>query len=316
MGSGKVIAITLLCATTAFWSPMTGVFARRLNAYNESQTPRPIDIVKVYLQASHARDPRSAYHLISAADQRIRDEKTHLKSSEALEGFALALAQKLAAGLEVRMIKQETSATKARLEVAYQVPTGDELSARLFDWNGRKINELPPAAQQRLAGELDDLRRRGKMIVIEGRETFELVREKSGWKIFLDWASRARVLFKSRVPHPAELEVRFVRNDFLVEMNDPFQIDFTLKNRTARPIVVRLNHLIEPRRFADNIEMIACGSLGPMRLDAGETRDLSSSYILGGVPAKSRVSIFYEFVVTPDKQKAISRRSTSRHRPG
>jgi hypothetical protein len=214
------------------------------------------------------------------------------------------------------MIKQETSATKARLEVAYQVPTGDELSARLFDWNVRKLNNLPLAAQQRLAGELDDLRRRGKMIVIEGRETFELVREKSGWKIFLDWASRARVLFKSRVPHPAELEVRFVRNDFLVEMNDPFQIDFTLKNRTARPIVVRLNHLIEPRRFADNIEMIACGSLGPMRLDAGETRDLSSSYILGGVPAKSRVSIFYEFVVTPDKQKAISRRSTSRHRPG
>jgi hypothetical protein len=114
------------------------------------------------------------------------------------------------------------------------------------------------------------------------------------------------VIFKSRVPATEELEVRFPRNDFLVAMNHPLQVDFMLKNRSRRPIVARLNHLIEPRRFADKVEMIACGSLAPVRLEPGETREFWSSYILAGMSAKSRLSIVYEFNVAFQKaDKAI-----------
>ncbi|MGH7798625.1 MAG: hypothetical protein ACREQ2_27475 [Candidatus Binatia bacterium] len=279
-----------------------------------SPSAQALDVVRAYLRATHARDFRSAYNYISSADQKIRDEETYVKSQESFDGFALELARKLAADLQVRVIEHDASTAKTRLEVAYQVPTGDEISGQLFDWNRSKLNALPPSAQQRLAGALDDVKKQGKMTSLEGRQTFRLVREKNGWKIFLDWASRARVIFKSLVPRTGELEVQFARNDFLVAMNDPFQIDFTLKNRSARPIVARLNHLIEPRRFADNVEMIACGSLAPARLDPGEIREAFSSYILGGVSAKSRLSIVYEFSVAPQKteKKTISRHATSR----
>jgi hypothetical protein len=141
------------------------------------------------------------------------------------------------------------------------------------------------------------------MVTLEGRETFQLVREKDGWKIFLDWAARTRVVFKLRVPRSGELEVQFARNDFLVEMNHPFQFDFTVKNRSARPIVVRLDHVVEPRRFVNNVEMIACGSLQPLRLEPGETREVWSSYILSGVSARSRLSIVYQFGLTPRKDE-------------
>jgi hypothetical protein len=47
---------------------------------------------------------------------------------------------------------------------------------------------------------VDSVKNRGKMITIEGRETFDLVSEKSGWKIFLDWSSRTRIVFKALLP--------------------------------------------------------------------------------------------------------------------
>jgi hypothetical protein len=46
--------------------------------------------------------------------------------------------------------------------------------------------------------------------------------------------------------------------------------------------------------------MIACGSLLPLLLHAGEIREISSSYILGGNPApKAQVSIIYQFTLDP-----------------
>jgi hypothetical protein len=262
---------------------------------------QPIETVKAYLQAIHARDPRRADGLISAIDRSVRDERTHLHSQPRLHGFALELARALAAGLNVQIVEQSVESDKARLEVVYHVPTGDELSAQLLDWNERRLNALRPAAKQRLAASLENLKRQGKMITLQGRETFHLVREENGWTIFLDWASRSRVIFKSRVPATEELEVRFPRNDFLVAMNHPLQVDFMLKNRSRRPIVARLNHLIEPRRFADKVEMIACGSLAPVRLEPGETGEFWSSYIFADLPAKSRLSIMYEFSVNAPK---------------
>jgi cytochrome c oxidase assembly protein Cox11 len=103
---------------------------------------------------------------------------------------------------------------------------------------------------------------------------------------------------KSIKPISGELEVDFRRNDFLVANNEPFQVDFMVRNKSQRTIVARLNHLIEPRRLANRLEMIACGSLLPMQLRPGETREISSSYIFGGELApKARISITYEFVL-------------------
>ena len=80
--------------------------------------------------------------------------------------------------------------------------------------------------------------------------------------------------------------------------NEPFQVDFMVRNKRQRTIVARLNHLIEPRRLANRLEMIACGSLLPLRLRPREIREISSSYIFGGELApKARISITYEFVL-------------------
>jgi hypothetical protein len=211
--------------------------------------------------------------------------------------------------MEVWVIDQKINSTKARFEVGYRVPTGDEIASQLFDWNPTKLNALSPDEQRRLFETVDSVKNRGKMITIEGRETFDLVSEKSGWKIFLDWGSRARVLFKALQPRSGELEVQFLRNDFLVNVDDPFQVDFTVRNRTDRSIVVTLNHRFEPRGIAENVDMIACGSLAPFRLGPQATQGISSHYLLrAGIPKPTRLSIIYDFTAQP---AVVERKKTS-----
>jgi hypothetical protein len=265
-----------------------------------SPQPSPIDVVKGYLQATHARDAKTAYRYISSLDQKLRDEKTYLASQGNFAAFALDFAKRLVADMEVWVIKQKLTRTKARLEVGYRVPTGDEISSQLFDWNSDKLNSLPATEQAVIIAAWDKVKKSGKTIAIEGREDFDLVLEESGWRIFLDWQSRARVVFKARQPRSGELEVKFLRNDFLVKIDDPFQIDFTVRNLTDRELVIRVNHRFDPQRLAENIDMIACGSLAPLRLGPRTVHAISSNYLLRGpVPKSSPFAIIYDFTTQP-----------------
>lgn len=259
-----------------------------------------IEVVKGYLQAIHARDARSAYRHISFADRSVRDEKTYLRSQENFTGFALALAKRFAGDLSVWVIEQKLDAAKAGFEVGYRMPTGDEISSQLYDWNPDKLNALSVVQQRDVLEAWEKVKKSGKMIAIEGRERFELVLEKDGWKIFLDWGLQHRVVFRTSRQTPASLEVKFLRNDLFVKSEEPFQIDFRVTNRAGRDIVVKLDHLFAPRRMEKNIDMIACGSLLPLRLRPRETQQVSSSYLLRGpLSAKSRFEIIYDFRPVP-----------------
>jgi hypothetical protein len=269
-------------------------------AGQESPQPSPIDVVKGYLQATHARDAKTAYRYISSLDQKLRDEKTYLASQGNFAAFALDFAKRLAADMEVWVIKQKLTRTKARLEVGYRVPTGDEISSQLFDWNSDKLNSLPATEQAVLIAAWDKVKKSGKTIAIEGREDFDLVLERGGWKISLDWPSRTRVVFKARPSRIGYLEVKFLRNDLLVKIDDPFQIDFTVKNLTDRDLTVRVDHRFEPRQFAEYVDMIACGFLAPFRLASREKLAISSNYLLRRpLPKSSLLSIIYGFSDQP-----------------
>lgn len=257
--------------------------------------PAALDTVRAYLRATHARDWAAVYRLLSSADRRVRDEATFLRSQEKFDGFALDLSRKLAAEMEVWLIEQKTERNETLIDVGYRVPTGDEISSRLYGWNRQKLNSLSPEAQKALLVAWEKVKQ-GRPVFMEGREAFSLVREKDGWKIFLDWRSHHRVLFKTSKSQPAELAVEFLRNDLLVKNDQPFQIDFKLTNRTRRELVVRLNHVFEPSGWEKHIDMIACGSLLPLYLHPLETQEISSVYLLRGAPVKiNPVTIVYDF---------------------
>lgn len=266
----------------------------------------PLEVIKAYLQAIHARDARAAYRFISAIDRSVRDENTYLGSQENFGGFVLDFAKRVAADMNIWVIEQKLGGEKAVLEVGYRLPTGDEISPRLHGWNPEKLNTLSPAAQAALIEAWETARKDRRPITVEGRETFDLVREKDGWKIFLDWRSRHRVVFKAFRTQPAQLAVEFLRNNFLVKNEEPFQIDFKVTNRGNRNMVVKLDHIFEPRRLEANIDMIACGSLLPLRLRPGETQAISSVYLLRGqIPPVAPLAIVYDFRLLGGAPKSL-----------
>jgi hypothetical protein len=276
------------------------------NAALDAARAAPIDVAKGYLQATLGRDAGTAYRYISSLDRNLRDENTYLRSQDNFSAFALELAKRLAADMEVWVIEQRLGTTKARLDVGYRLPTGDEISPQLLDWNPDKLNRLSPAEHSAVVAAWEKVKKSGKMIIIEGRETFDLVRETDGWKIFLDWRSQHRVMFKTSRQTPAQLDVKFLRNDLLVKSEAPFQIDFRVTNRTDRELVVKLKHLFEPQRSEKNIDMIACGSLLPLRLRPHETHDISSSYLLrGNLPASAQFAIVYDFDLAPKAKQRL-----------
>ena len=292
--SSSVIA--LLGTLAIFFGPTD----LRAQATALSSRDTAFEVVKGFLRATRARDLDTSYRYISSLDRSVRDKNAYLRSEENFSGFSLDLSKRLAASMDVWVIEHELGSTKARFEVGYRAPTADEMAAQLFNWNPEKLNALSPTEQTGIVESMEKLKKTGKMITIEGRETLNLVSEKDGWKIFLDWRSRYRVLIKTRQARIPELAVRFLRNDLLVRHEEPFQIDLKITNRTSRAIVVRLNHLFEPRQVEKNIDMIACGSLVPLSLRSHETQQISSAYLLrGNIALKTPVEIIYDFTLAP-----------------
>ena len=291
----KVSRPSILLAGGAVFSLLVAAVLYFQPAGAKPPQVEPIDVAKAYLKASYARDYQNAYRYISSQDQLVWNEKSYASQSESFTGFALELAQTLAASMEVWIIEAQLGPDRAHYKIGYRVPTADELSSLLFDWDPSKLNALSRPRQEQLLEALGKMKKDGKMIMIEGQETIDLVSDTGGWKVFLDWASGIKVTLKADSAPSAEVEARFVQNELIVKKDEPFQVDLKIKNRSKQPIVTRIVHRVEPRNMENQIDMIACGALRPLALQPGEVQEISSAYLIKDGPAPgSKLGITYE----------------------
>lgn len=283
-------AIILLIAAVLYFRP----------AVAKPTAVEPIDVIKAYLKASYARDYEKAYRQISSLDQRVWNQKSYASQSGAFAGFALELAERLAESMDVWIIEKQLSARRAHYKVGYKVPTADELSRLLFDWDPEKLNALSRPRQKELLDALGKIQRDGKMIMIEGQETFDLVVDQGVWKLFFNWASGIKVTLRADAAAATGLEARFVQTELIVKQDEPFQIDLKIKSRSKKRLLARIIHRIEPRDMEDHIEMIACGALRPLAFQPGDVQEISSAYLIQHkLPPGSKVGITYEFKLEP-----------------
>ena len=276
----------------------------------------PLDVVKAYLRASYARDYPKAYQYIASQDQRVWDEKSYALQNGSFSGFALELAQKLAENMEVWVIERQISPQRARYTVGYRVPTADELSSLLFDWDPDKLNALLPPRREQLLANLEKIKKDEKMITVKGQETFELIADQGRWKIFYDWASGTKVKFNISVPPSTAIDAQLFNNQLVVKNAEPFQISLKVKNRSQQAVLARIVHHVEPQNMENNIDMIACGALQPLELQPGEIQEISSAYIVtDGVRAGAKIAITYEFQVEPLPKSMSSKTKAANKTP-
>jgi len=260
-----------------------------VNHLRAAETPvemrEPATVVRAYLRAVYARDFSEAYRYISSADHRARDLNQYLRQRGPFNGFALEVAKRLAATIEVEITSAQGGAAKITLAARYRAPDPEKLAPLLRHWNGYRLNSLSSAERRQIMEAVEQKNRDKSIALISGEEKLTLVKEGGEWRIFLDWARGVTIPLRAIMAEPdgpALLDVSLSRKQAMIQPGEVFAVDVKIKNRTQKPIVIRIGHLIQPKELADYLEIVQCGFLLPVKLEPGVEQEYSGTYLLRG----------------------------------
>lgn len=242
-----------------------------------------------YLQASYARDYKRAYRLISAQDQRLKDERSYVLERGVFTGFTLDVAKQLAGYMELSPVDYQQFSSRATVRVKLDVPDANKLSSMLFDWDTDRLEALSDSERKAILQSLEQLRQERKLERIEGEQSFELIREAEGWKIFLNWAAGVKFRFQTAVPPAVPVEAKVLQSEVATRPGETFAISLKITNTSQEAVTARIGHLVEPREFRDYLDLVECGFLLPIRLLPGKEEEFTSTYLLrAGLPEEAR----------------------------
>ena len=260
---------------------------------------RPEDVALEYGRALYASDLEHAYRLISGEDRRMKDEATFGRERGPATGFALEVARQLASFIEATPVETRIGGDRATVRMKVRLPdaSAPAIAALVADWDERHLNALPRTEREKITRRFDELHRARQIPVLEGEETFELVREAHGWRVFLNWAGGIRVRFRAALPEKMPLQVTVSPEEALVSPGERVQVTLQATNRSTRDIVARVNHRIDPTAQADSLALLQCPLFIPVTLKPGQIEEFRSEYLLlKNVPGSAKqFQVTYEF---------------------
>ncbi|HEY7554773.1 MAG TPA: cytochrome c oxidase assembly protein [Candidatus Binatia bacterium] len=269
-------------------------------AETPSETREPASVTRAYLRAVYARDFAEAYRYVSSEDRRARNINQYLGQRGPFSGFALEIAKMLAAMVEVEIIPTQVAAPRMELTARYRAPDPEKIAALLRHWNGYQLNSLSPAERKQIIEAVEKKKRDKSLDMIAGEEKLTLVKEGDEWRIFLNWAAGVTIPFGAIVADSigaAMLDVSLSRRQAVVQPGEVFEIIVRIKNRSQQPTVVRIGHLIQPKKLTDYLEIVQCGFLLPVKLAPGIEQEYSGTYLLrGSLPeGVHQLNLTYDF---------------------
>lgn len=261
--------------------------------------PGPEEIALQYGRALYASDLVEAYRFISVEDRRVKDESGFRRERGEASGFALEVGRQLASFIEATPVEKTVKGERATVRLKLRLPNANapEIVGLVGEWDERRLNALPPAERTRMLGRLEELRGAGRLPMIEGEETFELVREGSGWRVSLNFASGVRVRFQARAPESLALRLTVSPEEARVVPGDRVRVTVRATNLSGKAARARVGHRVEPRTQADSLALLQCPLFVPLTLPAGESQEFISEFlVLKGVPQEAKeFRVTYEF---------------------
>ncbi|HSF56964.1 MAG TPA: cytochrome c oxidase assembly protein [Candidatus Binatia bacterium] len=287
-----LVAATLLLSLPAFYL---------LGKQSHKRDDEPVRILAQYLRAVYSRDFKQAYRFVSAEDKRLKDERIYVRERGPFTGFALEAARKLSEAIEFTPAQINLDDDHARIVIVFKAPDMNSIGALLLDWNEERLQALPLHDQKKLLAAIGNLKRNGDLEVIEGQEEFTLRKEGHQWRLFFDWASGVKVKFNTSLPQNGSIEAKPTIKETVTQPNELFTIAYRVKNLTDKEVFARITHRVEPAALTENLDIVECGLLLPVRILPGEEQNYSSTYVIrGDIPDGTKsVDVTYEFKVEP-----------------
>ncbi len=256
-----------------------------------SRETSPERVALEYGRARYARDLLKAYRLISARDRQWKTEGAFVAAGEAPTGNALELARHLASFIELVSAEKKVTGDRAGVKLRLRLPDANapEIVGLVREWDEAALNALSESEREGIRKELDQLHQAGKLPMLEGDESFELVREEVGWRVVVHWAESIRVRFRTRIPEGLPLRAVPPEQELLVKPGEPAQITVQLTNGSAKNLSMRVSHEIEPKAAAPSLVFLQCPLLLPVRLGAREAKEFSTTFMVAeGSPTQTR----------------------------
>lgn len=249
-----------------------------------SREVAPETVALEYGRARYARDLLKAYRLISTRDRQWKTEGAFVAEGEAPTGNALELARHLASFIELVSAEKKVTGDRAGVKLRLRLPDANapEIVGLVREWDEAALNALSESERERIRKGLDQLHQAGKLPMLEGDESFELVREEVGWRVVVRWAESIRVRFRTRIPEGLPLRAVPPEQELLVKPGEPAQITVQLTNGSAKNLSMRVSHEIEPKAAAPSLVFVQCPLLLPVRLGAREAKEFSTTFMVAG----------------------------------
>jgi hypothetical protein len=279
---------------TFFLTLAAVVFSRpAISAGGEDFLP----ILERYFRATYAREYQAAYAHIAAGDQRLKDSRSYVRERGAFTGFTLDVARKLASYAELMPTEKQVVTDRAKVKLRVGVPDANKLSEILYGWDSERLEALDQRQRRALLESIDSLHRAGKLPMVEGEESFDLVKEANGWKVFLDWSSGVRVNFQASIPAAVPVTAVIEQAEVGSRPGGIFKVAVKIKNIGKEPMLARIGHLVDPHDFRDYLDLVDCGFLLPVKLLPGVEEEFVSTYLLrSSLPeGVRRLNVTYAF---------------------
>ncbi len=277
---------------------LLGMAALALAGCGKHQTHE--EIALSYGRAVYANDAQAIWRLLSTDDRRVKDEATFRRQQRQLDGFTREVVQQLAGFITATPVSATFTGERASVTLRFRLPDANApaIRALMHDWDEERLNRLGDGERRRVREQLDQLQREGRLPTIEGDETIELVRDASGWKVFLNWAAvGVQVRFGTAVDRGQPLEVTVTPAAAVLAPGERIHVTVRARNTERREVTTRVGHRIEPEAHADSLALLLCPLFVPITLAPGEAREFVSEYLLlANVPAAARTfTVTYQF---------------------
>ena len=257
----------------------------------------PAQVVEAYVRATYARDFVEAYRFISAADRKSRDLNRYVQQRGAFSGFILEAAKKLSEAIEIHPLKQETRGNRMELLVKYRVPDTNKIAPIMLNWDAYGLNSLNPNDRREILSTLEKKRQERSLEMVGGEAKFELVKDGTDWRVFLNWATGVKIPLRLDLSRVTDLDVSISQPEVLVQPGEIFDIVLKVKNKTKQAITARIGHLVEPQAHADYLDFVQCGFLLPVTIPPEKEEQYFGTYMVrGSLPEGVRqLSLTYDF---------------------
>jgi len=235
----------------------------------------PEAIARQYLSSLYAQDYSRAYDFISAADQAHKSREEYIRESNGFTGFSLEASRQLASYIEYPEIETDGQGDHLIVTVQFIVPDGNAPAVKeILSAPSQSSEVLSDAERSTLLKRLDDLHDNGQIPTIEGEQSFELVKEETGWRIFENWAEGVQVHFSGEVKDGLPWEFEPLQDVVIAKPGETLQTVYRVKNLADQTVIAKARHMDKPEEYLEFLDIIQCFCFLQQTLRPGEEAEL------------------------------------------